>query len=129
MIPHWVKNYVGLPFEHCNCWQLVCRVYRDQLGIRLPFLDDDYSDPYDKTAIAKLYEAELARVWQRIAAPEPFACIVFRIQNQLWHVGLCLDADNMLHSYEKIDAAVERFTTKLWQPRIEGFYTYIGLTP
>ena len=126
MIPAWVNQYIGLPFEQCNCWQLVCRVYREQLSIRLPFLDDRYENPYDKQAIAKLYQGELERVWLKTDCPTVFSAAVFRIQGQLWHVGIVVDKDTMLHTYDHINSALERFNNSVWQHRIEGFYNYVG---
>ena len=124
MLPTWVKNYVGIPFEQVNCWQLVCKIYREQLAIDLPYLDDDYADALDKAAIANLYERELATVWQKVHTPTPFDCIVFRIQGQLWHVGLIVAKNEMLHTHDKIDSTVERYNTRLWRHRIDGFYKY-----
>jgi hypothetical protein len=126
MIPDWVKQYIGLPFEVCNCWQLICRVYRDQLAIRLPFLDDQYADPFDREAISKLYETVLAQVWLRTDTPELLTAAVFRMQGQLWHVGLVITKDTMLHTHPKIDSSLERFNNKIWAHRIEGFYKYVG---
>lgn len=126
MISEWMNQYIGLPFEECNCWQLICRVYRDQLAIQLPFLDDQYTDPYDREAISKLYETELARVWLRVEIPKLFTAVVFRLQGQLWHVGMVVDEGTMLHTHYGIDSALERFTNRIWEHRLEGFYDYVG---
>ena len=124
MINSWVKDYIGIPFNACNCWQLICRIYRDRLKIELPYLDDRYADPYDKGAISEIYTAELARVWQRTESPAEYSAVVFNIQGQPWHVGCVVAKNTMLHTHDRIDSCVERFNTSIWQHRIEGYYNY-----
>ena len=128
MIPDWVKTYIGTPFEVCNCWQLVCRVYRDQLDIVLPDLENSYRDPKDRLAIAALYERELKRCWQPTREAALFTAVVFLIRGQPWHVGLVIDAENefMLHTFEHIDCVLERYSLSVWRRRIEGFYNYVA---
>lgn len=126
MFPNWVNKYIGTPFEDCNCWQLICRVYRDQLGIELPDLEARYEDPQDRAAIKKLYHSELARIWRRTDMPELFTAVVFRIRGQLWHVGLVLTDKFMLHSFENVDCVIESYGASAWRHRIEGFYNYAG---
>jgi len=125
-IPAWVKDYVGISFEVCNCWQLMCLIYRDQLNIKLPYLDNRYVDAWDQNKISELYAAELARVWQPTETPAVFSAVVFKIQGNPWHVGCVIAKDTMLHTHYRINAAVERFNNALWRHRIEGFYNYVG---
>ena len=126
MIPAWVKDYIGIPFEACNCWQLMCLIYRDRLGLKLPYLDDRYQDAWDQVKISELYAAELARVWRPTEHPVEFSAVVFNIQGRPWHVGCVVAKNTMLHTHDRIDSCVERFNTSIWQHRIEGFYNYKG---
>ncbi len=125
-IPTWANLYIGLPFEQFNCWQLVCKVYREQLGIRLPNLEGRYGSPDDKKAVRDLYNTELPRVWQRVEHPDIFTAVVFNVCGQPWHVGVIVAKTFMLHTFNKIDAVIERYTNKVWNRRIEGFYNYVG---
>jgi cell wall-associated NlpC family hydrolase len=122
--PDWVDQYIGIPFTEYNCWQLVRKVYREQFNIDLPLLDNEYFNHMDRTNIEKLYNRELAINWKKQDVPRIGDCVVMRIRNQPWHVGIIISKDTMLHTENKLEAVRERFTGPAWKNNIIGFYRY-----
>lgn len=126
MFPKWVNEYIGLEFERANCWQLICKVYKEQFGIELPFLDDKYASAMDRKSIKNLYNSEIPRVWRRVESPVIGDAIVMRIMGQPWHVGVIVSSEFMLHTQKGLHAVIEKFTSLIWRHRIIGFYHYVG---
>jgi cell wall-associated NlpC family hydrolase len=124
MIPAWVSQYIGVPFEKFNCWQLVCKVYREQFDINLPNLDSEYVDSLDRKNIKKLYERELYLNWRQKEKPDVGDTIVLTIKNQPWHVGIVVSKNKMLHTELRLESIIERFVGPMWQNNIVGFYCY-----
>ena len=61
MIYEWVKKYIGIPFisngrtlEGCDCYGLVRLVLRNEYGITLPELSNDYSNALNIKETARL---------------------------------------------------------------------------
>lgn len=133
-----VSDYIGIPFVDngqtkagCDCWRLVCMVYRDHLNIELP----EFPDVGIRRAKAELKESlqrvaekmlEYKQRWKRVDKPQPYDVIILRTGELLYHCGLVVDRRNMLHIEEDIDSAIEDFTGLLWKNKIEGFYRYAG---
>ena len=124
MIPSWVSDYVGLPFSRYNCWQLVCKVYAEVYGIRLPSFDPEYKDYLDGENIKRIYEREMQHTWTRQDIPVIGDCVVMNIKNQPWHVGVIVSRNQMLHTERGLEAVIERFTGPQWKNNIVGFYRY-----
>ena len=125
IFPDWVKNYIGLDFDKANCWQLVCRVYKEQFNIELPFLDNEYQNSQDRNNIKNLYNREIPRAWQKVHPPVCGDVIVLRIQGQPWHCGIVIANNHMLHTQKGLQAVIEKFSNMIWKQRIIGFYRYI----
>lgn len=92
----WAR-YVGLPYEELDCWALVRRVYREQLGVELA------ADPL--AARAQVVEVE---------KPRAFDVALLRSR----HVGVMIDAKRVLHTSRGQNAVVEHLDSR----RVIGFY-------
>ena len=47
MLAEWARNFVGIPYEVCDCYQLVRAVYGEVFGIELS--DFSYQDAVSRT--------------------------------------------------------------------------------
>ena len=121
--PEWISNYVGIPFEEYNCWQLICKIYNEQFGIKLSDYSNEYKTALDKENIRLIYEREL-KIWQQIKNPAFGDIIVLMIQGQPWHTGIVVSKQFMLHTERKIQSMIESYNGIIWKNKIIGYYRY-----
>ena len=134
----WAAPYVGIPFRHlgrghdgCDCWGLVCLVYREQFGIDLPSYDGAYASAADKTEVARLIaggQCDWARVDPPLAQPGDVG--LFRYADGTpGHVGIMLGPRRLLHCHEGLDTTVadlDRRTLGLrWRDRLDMIGRYV----
>lgn len=131
---HWSAAYVGTPYvDHgrslkgCDCWGLVCEIYRAELDTALP----SYSDvsPLDRKEIALRVRAETeSGLWRRVEKPQEYDVAVYRRGPHDSHVGIMIDARQMLHSEKQAGGAhVERIDRGRWTPQLVGFFRHRSL--
>jgi len=130
----WTDDYIEIPFlpdgrdrNGCDCWGLVCLVYREKLGIELP----EYKGVFEAQTIAQL--KNVARVmerekesWVRVEKPHEFDVVMIRSGAYAWHVGIVIDRRRMLHVMSGINSTVEEYTGMDWKNRIEEFRRYVA---
>jgi cell wall-associated NlpC family hydrolase len=130
----WTDDYIEIPFlpdgrdrNGCDCWGLVCLVYREKLGIELP----EYKGVFEAQTIAQL--KNVARVmerekesWVRVEKPHEFDVAMIRSGAYAWHVGIVIDRRRMLHVMSGINSTVEEYTGMDWKNRIEEFRRYVA---
>ena len=121
---NWIGDYIGIPFDELNCWQLMCKIYEEQFNVILPDYQTEYRTFKDRKNIKKIYNRELAERAKLLDEPMMYCFIVLRILGLPWHVGLVVSKNQMLHTNHKTGSCVEEFTSKLWVNRIIGFYLY-----
>ena len=124
MIPGWIGDYIGLPFEEYNCWQLICKIYRERFEILLPDFKGQYRNHLDRRSIKKLYEREMYLSWQQVDTPVFGDCISLKIKNQPWHCGLIVSNTSMLHTENNLWSVIEPFNGPMWHNNIIGFFHY-----
>jgi cell wall-associated NlpC family hydrolase len=126
-IPPWVDAYIGLPFVEIDCYNLVRKVYAEQFTIDLPDLTEEYKNAFDIDSISGLYVREIGQNWILLEEPV-FGCVpVFRVKGQLWHCGMVVNRDLMLHTQdESINSCLELFDSLEWKNKRVGFYSYVG---
>ena len=126
----WTDDYIGLPFkpdgrdrDGCDCYGLVCIVYKDRFNIDLPPISGVYCDnnPTTLIRVAKAMAAERER-WQKVEAPQPFDVIMLRTGAYTWHIGLVVDSRRFLHVQRGTESIVDDYTGIEWRDRIDGFY-------
>ena len=126
-IPAWVDSYIGVPFAEYNCYNLMRKVYAEQLGTDLPDLDDEYLHSFDTRSIARLYLREMKQNWEKISKPK-FGCLAaFRVKGVLWHCGMIVSKESMLHTqHALINSCLEPFDNITWNNKFVGFYNHVG---
>jgi probable lipoprotein NlpC len=130
----WTDDFIEIPFKPdgrdrngCDCWGLVCLVYREKLGIELP----EYKGVFEAQTIAQL--KNVSRVmerekesWVRVEKPHEFDVVMIRSGAYAWHVGIVIDRRRMLHVMSGINSTVEEYTGMDWKNRIEEFRRYVA---
>jgi cell wall-associated NlpC family hydrolase len=126
-------RYVGIPYSDkgrdgaLDCWGLLVKVYREQLGIELPSYSDRYVTTADRDALDRLIRGELEEPWRAVAPGDEmgFDAVLMREGRFVRHVGLVTEPGRLLHiSPDGICSAIERYRDGLLKNRIAGFYRH-----
>lgn len=132
LLPGWISQYVGLPFEEhgrgprFDCWGLARLVQREQFGVTdLPEFNRDYETVKDRK-IADLMAGEVARAWAQVPHGMLGDIIAFRIAGRPMHFGTIIDDTWMLHIEAGTDSCLARWNSQPWGNRIEGIYRHIS---
>jgi cell wall-associated NlpC family hydrolase len=130
MIYPWVKKYIGIPFvtngrtiEGCDCYGLVRLVLRDEYGVVLPELSDDYSNALNVKETERLFAENLpALTAEKIYELEEKAVVVIKEGGRLAHIGIYAGGDFILHTGAKTGCVCQRITHPGLRGRVEGYY-------
>lgn len=129
----WSNCYIGIPYadfgrtrEGCDCWGLVCIVYRASLGIRLPEYLGAYSSTDEHAEIASIISAEkVSPLWMPVTgSPRPFDLALFRRGRWSTHVGIVIRDGLMIHMVEGDCAKAQTYRDGPYKHRFEGHYRY-----
>lgn len=118
-------DLVGTPFAFggrgpaaYDCYGLVMECSRRN-GVTIP----DFGFDSNQALISAMMGATLPQ-WQETTAA-PGAVALLRVGRFVSHVGYLVDADRMIHTWDKSGGVtVERLD--VWKQRIVGFYKYAG---
>ena len=134
MIPAWVDEYVGIPFEPkgrehagADCWGLVWLVYKEKFKLSLPSYYEDYENTKKESAktIADLIEgAKQSDKWHLVTQPKIGDVLSLRLSGHPWHVGIDVGDGCMLHTQSGTDSCIEHYHNSKWIKRINGIYRY-----
>lgn len=122
----WASSFVGIPFAHhdggsdgTHCYGLVRMVYSRVLGVELePYVfagapsDEDSERQVDGLFRAAMTSNEWTRV-PDVTEPQPFDVLAF-FNAKVWHVGVAVDRERMLHCPAGGLAIIERWRGPLW---------------
>jgi len=132
VVPSWVENYIGIPFEThgrtpsgCDCWGLVKLVLEEQFGIIVNGFEQSYKSINDTAAIAGICCREVLN-WKPVTTPQAGDVILLRMKGMPQHVGIVVADGWMLHSEINKNAVVERYGTSIWKNRILGYYRHVS---
>ena len=114
-----VARFIATPYAELDCYELLQRIYEDELGIVLPDLDD-------------VYQVATVPGWKRIdGSPQEGDVILFYPgSNEMKkHVGMVIDParGKMIHTTAETDAVVERYTGPVWKGRLKAIYRHKAL--
>jgi len=132
MIPEWVGKYIGIPFnEHgmdeggVSCYGLVCLVYRNELGLTLKTYDHAYDTiKQDRENICAAFNTARNGAWKHIDQYTPWCVGLFRIYGKPLHIGIMVNADEMLNVRDGVETSIERVDSMTWNTRLVGLYEY-----
>lgn len=128
----WTDNYIGIPFrpdgrdrDGCDCYGLVCLVYKEMFNINLPLFKGVYCEDTTENLVRVARTMAAARnKWKRVDTPKPFDGIMLRTGEYTWHVGVVVDKRRFLHVQRGTESIVDEYTGIEWKDRIDGFYRY-----
>ena len=130
MMYGWVKKYIGIPFVSngrtaggCDCYGLVQLVLRNEYGVELPELSDDYADALNVRETERLFAEHLpVLAGQKIAGPQEQAVVVITEHGSPAHIGIVAGGGYILHTGIKTGSVCQRGTHPGLRGRIEGYY-------
>ena len=115
----------GQDLTGCNCWTLVCLIYREVLGMEL----DTYAWQTsaltldDRASIGVLVETEKSQ-WQRVKDRRAFDVVLFRIGGDSSHIGLYVWNNTVLHMLNGPQSVCESLNSFYLKDRIVGTYRH-----
>lgn len=122
-----LRKYIGIPFKDhgrdrdgCDCWGLVRLVYKEELGIELPDLGDNYSDAYERGEVNATVNGATVQNWNIDVTKDirkPLDVLTFTRGGIETHVGMYVEEGVMLHIVDGTCAAFERYDTVKWKRR------------
>jgi len=126
----WVKKYIGIPFasngrttDGCDCYGLVRLVLRNEYGVDLPLLSDDYTDALNAAETARLFAENLpVLAGEKTAGPQEGAVAVITEHGRPAHIGIVAGGGCILHTGIKTGSVCQRETHPGLRGRIEGYY-------
>jgi len=130
LIYPWVKKYVGIPFisngrsmDGCDCYGLVRMVLKNEYGITLPDLSDNYSNALNVAETQKLFEKQVPVLTaSRILEPEEKAIILLTEGGKFCHIGVHAGIGYILHTKNNTGSVCQRLTHPGLSGCIEGYY-------
>jgi cell wall-associated NlpC family hydrolase len=126
----WVKKYIGIPFvsngrtpDGCDCYGLVRLVLRNEYGLNLPELSDNYSDALNMKETARLFAEQLpVLAGKKIEEPCDGDVVVITEHGVAAHIGIVAGGGYILHTGIKTGSVCQRETHPGLRGRIEGYY-------
>ncbi|MCL2174971.1 MAG: NlpC/P60 family protein [Treponema sp.] len=127
---NWVKKYIGIPFlsngrtlKGCDCYGLIRLVLRNEYGIELPELSNDYSSALNVEETAMLFaEHRPVIAAEKIDKSEEKALVVITERGFSAHVGIAAGGGFVLHTGMKTGSVCQRESHPGLRNRIEGYY-------
>jgi len=130
MMYGWVKKYIGIPFasngrsmDGCDCYGLVRLVLRNEYGVDLPELSDNYADAQCVSETSRLFARHLpVLAAEKIGAAEEKAVAAITLHGVIAHIGIAAGGGYILHTGIKTGSICQRETHPGLRGRIEGYY-------
>ena len=124
-----IRKYIGIPFKDhacgfdgCDCYGLVRLIYREELGLELPYLGDRYSHAFKRLEIGPMPGKAVSEGWAVDVTSLPvreFDVLVFARGGIEYHLGIAIDDYRFLHVIDGTDACVEHFASMRWVRRFK----------
>lgn len=130
----WWANYVGLPFRDggrersaIDCWGLCRLILSEQRGIDVPSYGGISAMDLAKVAATIGDAVHFDQIWNKVSAPREMDIAVMRQGRRGAHLGVMVDAENVLHSQEAANSCVVSITHPSVSFRLLGFYRHKDL--
>lgn len=119
------SDYIGIPFvkngrdiNGLDCYGLVMLLYKKIYNIDLP----DYASPDTYSDIEALMNTEKQK-WLACDI-EVGSVLIFSIKGYGCHVGMVIEPDKMIHTWESTNGVTIERISLSWQNRIMGCYKW-----
>ena len=123
-----ISKYIGIPFKDggrdfsgLDCWGLVRLVWKEERGILMPDMGDEYSSAFERGDVCGLFGKYTAQDWNEDVTDrprKPFDVLVFSFGTLELHAGLWIADGEMLHVMQGMETCVERYDTFKWKKRL-----------
>jgi len=125
----YFRRFLKVPFASrgrdlrgWDCYGLYRYVLHDRFGIAIPSYAETYIDTGDEAGISSAIKTYRHVGWDEVQDPREGDAIVLRIAGVPWHCGYVIEPGIMLHAKRGAGTCIERYTTPIWEKRLEGFY-------
>lgn len=126
----WAADYIGIPYifggstrKGVDCWGLVRLVCREQFGKELPAFS--HGGLSEKECGLLVDNSKMLVNAQKVETPEIGDLVVLKIYGYPCHIGIIVGSPgerNLLHTLKGHDSVIDRYDSKAWKCRQEGFY-------
>lgn len=123
-----LRKYIGIPFKDggrdfngLDCWGLVRLVWKEERGILMPDMGDEYSSAFERGDVCGLFGKYTRQDWNVDVTKEmrkPLDVLVFSFGTLELHAGLWVGEGEMLHVMKGMETAVERYDQAKWAKRL-----------
>jgi len=108
----WYDKYIGLPYYHLgfspekgiDCFNLITYLYREELGIDIPYKTGDFCKVVDEHWYTVLHKSPFDLLpewgWEEIEEPELYSVILMTLgsANVMNHCAMYIEKDKILHT-------------------------------
>lgn len=109
-------QYIGIPYEEMDCWDLVAYLYSNEFDIDLG----------DREAQAQgIQHGEWIEI--DIGEERKHDVLVFSDSSLHKHVGICLDHGKFLHSIAGLNSCIDSYKRTMWSGRLRKVYRHKAL--
>jgi cell wall-associated NlpC family hydrolase len=132
----WVNRYIGIPYRRygrdivldggLDCWGLVREVYKNELNIELPSFAGEYEADRKRVYFDSINRVFLREAvdWMRVDEAQEFDIAALARFGVVYHTGIALNAQKMLHLENRAGSCVETFIDKT-RFNLYGVYRYV----
>ena len=119
-IPEWAGRYLSIPYDGCDCWELVRKIYSAEFGISVGGVENQSGKIKSREWIDVIGEGLGVREGD---------VVLFRMGVLKKHVGVILNHELMLHSTAGANSCIERWTSTAWSCRWVSVYRHNSKCP
>ena len=114
-----MKNLIGISYEDANCFELVRRFYKQELGIELKsYFDGPVPERSDAAKLVYTSKGDFAEVKE---GPRKFGDILLiKLYGIECHIAVYVGEGRMLHSTRGSGSVIDR--TSKWDKMIAGTF-------
>ena len=113
-----IEQLVGSPYRgDFGCFTLV-REALEQLGHAIP----DYTEGLSETQRLAELQERLAQHAREVTDPQRGDVVLLKVLGEPGHIGIMINAREMLHCMEGVEACLERLDSARWRGRVIGYW-------
>jgi len=123
-----IRDYIGIPFENCDCYRLVQLYYKNELNIDIP---DVVANPNQLKLAYMEYIQNIAKCWTTSNTPKEHDVVAMKtdIDNPklVTHFGVVVKVDGklkILHTFKKSHSHLVDLDNIAYVNKIKGFHTW-----